>query len=61
MWQFIKGVEDPSQKKRKSTEDELNYFKDYDKKEKCNTTLIGKNSMIGYGQYGCLETKHKFK
>ena len=27
------GVEEPS-KKRKSTEDELNYFKDYDKKRK---------------------------
>ena len=27
------GVEEPS-KKRKSTEDELNYFKDYDKKKK---------------------------
>jgi hypothetical protein len=29
----IKGVEEPS-KKRKSTEDKLNYFKDYDKKRK---------------------------
>jgi hypothetical protein len=33
MWRFIKGVEEPS-KKRKSTEDKLNYFKDYDKKRK---------------------------
>jgi hypothetical protein len=33
MWRFIKGVGEPS-KKRKSTEDKLNYFKDYDKKRK---------------------------
>ena len=33
MWRFIKGVEEPK-KKRKSTADKLNYFKDYDKKRK---------------------------
>jgi Ca2+-binding EF-hand superfamily protein len=33
MWRFIKRVEEPS-KKRKSTEDKLNYFKDYDKNRK---------------------------
>jgi hypothetical protein len=39
----VKITEEPS-KKRKSTEDKLNYFKDYDKKkEKGNITLIGKN------------------
>ena len=38
MWRFIKGVEEPTPKKRQSTDERNEYFKDYDKKRKwmCN-------------------------
>lgn len=36
MWQYLKGVEEPNPNKRKSTEEKLEYFKQYDKQKKNN-------------------------